>query len=36
MDECYNGGDKGHQIQYTTNQQGAGICQGLLPTCTPP
>jgi RHS repeat-associated protein len=30
---CYDGGDRGHQIEYTSNRQEADICRGMLPTC---
>jgi len=33
--ECFNGGDRGHQIEYTNRRQQAAVCNGLLSTCCP-
>lgn len=33
--ECFRGGDRGHQIEYTNRRQQAAVCNGLLATCCP-
>jgi len=33
--ECFRGGNRGHQIAYTSSRQEAAICSGLLSTCCP-
>ncbi len=34
--ECFGGGDKGHQQAYTKAREDAAICKGLLPSCLKP